>query len=85
MSQYIEWNQEMFGTEGGAERKEPGDRICWMADGREARAAMRGRPQTSWYRANKVAEESLRVRQDDSVRRPRLSQAEMLDRVKSGF
>ena len=34
-----------------------------MPESREARYSLRGKPQTSWYRAQRVADESLVVRQ----------------------
>src|SRR5579862_1018521 len=42
----------------------------WMPEARSVRVTPRGKPLTSWYRAAKIAEESLSVRVDPSI--PRL-------------
>jgi hypothetical protein len=84
MSTYLEWNLETFGPSGETpERHEPGDRVRWMADGREPRFSRRGKPQTSQYRADRIARESLTVRRVEPT--GRLSSSAQLERVKMGY
>jgi len=61
----------------GVEREE----ADWMPQQRETRAARRGRPMTSFWKALSVAESTLAVRHEDLPKPPQRDHRAWMDRV----